>query len=323
MSKYIRRRPPRELEIDTDFYAFGSPSDYLSYDISDDRNFYLEMFESYEQDAAAPFTDFAEFMEYMTDVYGTSWTSDVSSKSLSKENPFKDYDEALNELENDYTLWLIEDQSFINEWLYGPCDEEHKWSPHYFKEPQNAHDALKTRRSKRRASTIRARTKLIKQFIPGSGFLWKRYKKSDDGNYDHFPKFWEELADTDIFCRFKTRVKLAAHYEGYFLVAGRFVKYDPTPKEAKITVAHDDAWVISDAENEHSKFYVPEIPQRSPKYHGNISYLPKKQLPSCVKWQDMVHKGTEIVTSNIRSHNNLPKLYHMPAQLRHFINGRI
>lgn len=396
MSNYIRRRPPRGLEIDSDLYAFDSPSDYLGYDMSDfsspesfmahtyletlrraekaqyaadvhDRNWtsyqpsvsiskedfykaydqatheenpFLRMFENYEGEAAAPFTNFEEFMQYMSDVHGRNWTSDVPSASLSRENPFQDYDEVLLEAQSADHLWCIADRGLVSEYLYGPDDEGYDKYIHCLDQLQIAHNAAKSRRSKRRVSTIRTRTKLIKRFMPGSGFLWERYKTADDGNYDHLPRFWEELTGVDTVRRFGSRVHLAAHYEGYFLVAGRFVKYDPMPKEERPIVAHDGASDVSDAENNHSKFYIPKVPlsadpiwkaimkrfrnyllQHSPKYHGNISYLPKKRLASCGKTRkDMFREGTKVVTSNIRSYNQPPKLYHMPIQLRHFIN---
>lgn len=397
MSKYIRRRPPRELEIDPDFYAFDSPSDYLSYDKSNfsfpegfnaqqkiyklsideqrqyiadvygrnwtsnipsvslsaeeldkeydkalsERDPYLEMFENYESDAALnQFSNFAEFMQYMNDVYGKDWTSYHPSNRLSFDQLDEAYDEALYELEEQHTLWAIDEQPLVREYLYCPSVEECEHSTCSL--PQKIHNAAKIRRSKRLASTIRIRTRLIKQFMPGSGFLWKKYKKADDGNYDQLPKFWEELADDDTVRRFKSRMKLAGHYEGYFLVAGRFVKYDPMPKESKLIVAHDNASVVSDAKNEHSKLYIPEVPlsadpvwnkimkrfqkyllQHNPKYHGNVSYLPKKQLTRLDKRQSKICKGTKVVTSDIRSHNQLPNIYHMSVLLRHFINGQI
>lgn len=397
MSNYIRRRPPRELEIDSNLYAFGSPSDYLGYDMSafsspesfmahrhietlrrndkvqyttdvygrnwtfyhpsstiseeefyqdyyratHEENFLLRMFENYEGEAAAPFTNFEEFMQYMSDVHGRNWTSDVSSASLSQENPFQDYDEVLLEAESANHLWYIHDRKLVSEYLYGPDDEEYDKYTHCLNQLQIAHNAAKSRRSKRRVSTIRTRTKLIKRFIPGSGFLWERYKTADDGNYDYLPLFWEELVGVDTVRRFRSRVHLASHYEGYFLVAGRFVKYDPMPKKAGLIVARDNSSDVSDAKNNHNKFYIPEVPlsadprwkaimkrfrnyllQHSLKYHGNISYLPKKRLTSCVKMRKgILSKGTKVVISNIRSHNQPPKLYNMPIQLRHFINS--
>lgn len=412
MSKYIRRRPPRELEMDPDFYAFDSPSDYLSYDKSNfsfpegfnaqqkidklsideqrqyiadvygrnwasnlpsvslsaeeldkeydkalsERDPYLEMFENYESDAALnQFSNFAEFMQYMNDVYGKDWTSNHPSNRLSFDQLDEAYDKALSELEEQHTLWAIDEQPLVREYLYCPSVEECEHSTRSLEWPQNAHDAMKTRRSKRLASTIRARTKLIKQFMPG-GLVQHKYQKARKAldMYDKLHMSWKSLRKffgqvipgpaqlemySDTVHRFKSRVKLASRYEGYFLVAGRFVMYDPTPKEAKLTVAHDDASVVSDAENKHSKFYVPEVLlsadpvwngimkrfqkyllQHNPKYHGNVSYLPKKRLDYLGKRQSKICKGTKVVTSDIRSHNQLPKIYHMSVLLRHFIN---
>ncbi len=396
MSKYIWRKPPGELEIDPDFYAFDSHSDYLSYIISDfsspesfmahrhietlrrddevqyttdvygrnwtsyhpsriiseeefDRDYdkalsqqdpYLEMFENYVRDAAAPFTNFEEFMEYMTDVYGKDWSSDVPSTTLNNEDPFKDYEEAFYEMEAEDTLWLIHDQRIVIDYLYGASTEEYEYAECYFEQLQRAHNSAKARRYKRRVDTIRMRTKLVKQFMPGSN-CWHKYQQARSlmDNYsqgglilDHYSSISKNriiifdggnippilvAQSCNIIRKFRYSVKIAGYYEGYFLYTGRFIKYNPAISSNPILQELSDQ--EADEDTAPSRSTLQET--LHPFHKKDKNYLPKKKSKLHKSCSKAVKKTPSDLSPAVSTQNQMPKLCQMPVHLRHFINS--
>lgn len=195
MSKYVRIRPRYEKEVNSDFYAFDSPSDYVAFDCSEfatpeeylrtkkikkealerDR-FFAERLEMErikkkygEFFSLNVFSSDEEFCEFVYDFYGKNWNSVHKSKTLSQQDLDIAQDCAKTEISLglnrlDWRPILSYEKDLIRQYLSGNVDYAESFNPNDIdlNEALEAHLREKSIHENRCTMNIRANNQRIR-----------------------------------------------------------------------------------------------------------------------------------------------------------------